>query len=75
MSGWLERRRDAPLPFQTWHAFPPEAIVQIKNFWGDSRIGLAKDFWWGYETELGGIGEGVIVKARRLDRPKRELVV
>ena len=69
---WLDRIRDAPMPFQDWRAFPHDAIVQIKNAFGESRIGPASSFWWGYESELGGVGEGVITKARRLDRPKKE---
>jgi hypothetical protein len=70
MTKWLFRDRHAAYPFQEWRAFPNDAIVQIKNAWGESRIGLASSFWWGYETELGDIGEGVITQARRLDRPK-----
>lgn len=66
---WVSRI-NAAFPFQTWRPFPPEAIVQIKNCFGDSRIGPASSFWWGYEEELGCIGEGVIVKARRLDKLK-----
>ena len=64
------RRRNSSLPCQEWRAFPEGAIVQVKNSYGDGRIGLASDFWWGYEMELGRIGEGVITQARRLDRPK-----
>lgn len=67
--GWL-LRRDAGMPYQEWRPFPPEAVVQVKNAHGESRIGPASSFWWGYEEELGVIGEGVICKARRLDRPK-----
>ena len=67
--GWL-LRNDARMPFQEWRPFPPEAIVQVKNAWGDSRIGPASSFWWGYEQEMGAIGEGVIYAARRLDRPR-----
>lgn len=70
MTAEWKSRRDAGMPFQTWKPFPPEAIVQIKNAFGDSRIGPAKSFWWGYEEELGGVGEGVITAARRLDREK-----
>lgn len=66
---WAERRNSG-MPFQTWKPFPDAAIVQIKNCFGDSRIGPASSFWWGYEEELGSVGEGVIVKARRLDKPK-----
>jgi hypothetical protein len=70
MSGAWIYRRDAAMPHQTWVAFPPEAIVQIENAVGGSRIGPAEDFWWGYERELGKVGAGVIIRARRLDRPK-----
>ena len=69
MSAWLERRNSA-MPYQNWRPFPPTAIVQIKNAFGDSRIGPAGSFWWGYEQEIGGIGESVITKARRLDKLK-----
>lgn len=55
------------MPYQTWAPFPPEAIVQIANADGEDRIGPASSFWWGWER---GNGEGVITKARRLDRPK-----
>jgi hypothetical protein len=55
------------MPYQTWDAFPPEAIVQVKNRMGDSRIGPASSFWWGYERSN---PEGVIVYARRIDTPK-----
>lgn len=69
MSEW-QHRKNAPFPFQTWRAFPQDAVVQIKNAYGESRVGPAGSFWWGYETELGDIGAGVIVAARRLDKPK-----
>ena len=67
MASEWKHRRDAPYPYQNWLPFPPEAIVQIKNVCGESRIGRSITFWWGYE---GGNHEGVIVKARRLDRIK-----
>jgi len=70
MTKWLRRQHDAAMPFQTWRPFPPEAIVQIANAFGDTKVGQVKDFWWGYEEELGGVGEGVIVAARRLDKPR-----
>ena len=68
---WLYRR-DFPMPYQESCPFPPCAIVQIKNVYGESRIGPASAFWWGYKVDLGQIGEGVIFKARRLDRRKDE---
>ncbi len=74
MAEWIERR-DSSMPFQNWDAFPPEAIVQARSaFYPDvaDTIGLAKDLWWGYEQEFGEIAEGVIYKARRLDRPRRD---
>ena len=66
-----KRRCDSSFPFQTWKPFPDDAIVLVKNAYDDSRIDLVKNFWWGYERELGQIGEGVIIKAKRLDRPKK----
>lgn len=68
MGEWLYRV-DAAFPFQTWRPFPPEAIVQIGGFNlnDGSKIGPASSFWWGYEREN---LEGVIRRARRLDRPK-----
>lgn len=69
MNEWKNRFQDAFMPYQDWKAFPDEAIVQVRTFYGDSRIGPAKSFWWGYEEEMGAIGEGVIIKARRLDKP------
>ncbi len=69
MSRWLNRL-DHTWPYQDRSPYPPEAIVQIENAYGDSRIGPAGTFWWGYERELGEVGEGVIIRSRRLDRPK-----
>jgi hypothetical protein len=62
-------RRDSSMPYQNWNAFPSEAIVQVKNAYGDNRIAVSKDLWWGYESECGEIDEGVIIAARRLDKP------
>ncbi len=62
------KRRDAEFPYQTWKPFPDEAIVQVKNAYGESRIAQAKDLWWGYETECTQTGESVIMLARRLDK-------
>lgn len=70
MTEWLNRRDHASMPFQAWEPFPPDAIVQIKNVYGQSSIGPATAFWWGYEQEMGEIGDGVIIQARRLDRPR-----
>jgi hypothetical protein len=70
MSKWLDRWKDAPMPYQDWRPFPPTAIVQVKNKSGDSRIGLAREFWGDYETEMGEPGDGVVIKIRRLDRLK-----
>ena len=67
---WINRR-DFPMPYQESCPFPPNAIVQIKNAYGDSRVGPSYTFWWGYERECGNIGEGVIFAARRLDRARR----
>jgi hypothetical protein len=60
-------RFDSAMPYQKWQPFPDHAIVQIKNTVGDSRIDLSKNLWWGWEKSN---PEGVIVKARRLDRPR-----
>lgn len=70
MGEWITQREHAPMPYQPWRAFPPDAIVQVRNAYGDTRIGPAGTFWWGHEVEFGEIGEGVIVSARRLDKPK-----
>jgi hypothetical protein len=64
-------RLDSSLPYQTWNAFPPEAIVLVYNAYGDGTIDQAKNLWWGFEREFGKISEGVIVKAKRLDKPKK----
>lgn len=72
-SEWLNRRDDASMPYQTWRAFPPEAIVQVRSaFYPDipDNIGPAGSFFWGYEQECGRIAEGVIWMTRRLDKPK-----
>ena len=66
-SEWTYRWRDAPMPYQTWAPFPPDDIVQVVNVDGEDCIGPASLFWWGWEH---GNREGVILKARRLDRPK-----
>lgn len=66
---WI-MRRDFPMPYQDVSPYPKDAIVQIKNAYGDTRTGTAGSFWWGYERECGEIGEGVIIQARRLCRPR-----
>lgn len=58
----------AAMPYQEWRPFPDEAIVLVKNSSGERRIDLAKNLWWGYETEMGEVGDGVIMEAARLDR-------
>ena len=65
---WL-KRRDSSFPYQTWKPFPDDAIVLVKNIYEDRNIGPAKDFWWGYEQDGRGTAEGVIIAAKRLDRP------
>lgn len=70
MSEWKYRRNSA-YPYQTWREFPPNAIVLVKNAYGDRKIDLAKNLWWGYEREFDQVGEGVIIAAKRLDKPKR----
>jgi hypothetical protein len=64
------RRTDAPMPYQTWKPFPDEAIVLVYNAYGDRRIAQCGTLWWGYENEVGAIGEGVITRAKRLDRAR-----
>lgn len=64
---WLCRFEDAPRPYQEWKPFDDECLVQVKNAYGDITISKVKDCWWGYETEMGGIGSGVIVYARKVD--------
>jgi len=68
----IVHRTDAAMPFQTWSPFPPDAIVKVWSYFSDVPpvIALAKDLWWGYETEMDDVSEGVIAKAARLDRPK-----
>lgn len=63
-------RRNSTYPYQTWKPFPAEAIVQVSNAYGDKRIAKSGDLWWGYEEENGRAAEGVISKARRLDKTK-----
>ena len=69
MTEW-KIRREVEYPYQNYSWFPPEAIVLCVGYYGNRTIDLAKNLWWGYETELGEIGEGVIMKAKRLDTPK-----
>ena len=71
MRDFLHRFRDASFPYSGWHPFPPNAIVQVKNSKGQTNIGPAKSFWWGYEQELGVMSEGVITECRRLDHAKK----
>ena len=71
MRAW-QQRAHAAIPFQGWMPFPIDAIVQVKNQHGESRIGPAGTFWWGYEKDLGGVADGVITRARRLDKPKEQ---
>lgn len=72
MSDWVYRK-DTSMPYQMWKPFPDEALVQVSSYYEDvpDVIGLVKNFWWGYEEEVGQVGEGVIKRARRLDRPLR----
>lgn len=65
---WLSRW-DAPMPFQTWRPFPEDAIVCVEGPDGERNTGPVTKFWWGYEQDMGRISDGVIVRARRLDRP------
>lgn len=61
-------RQDFPWPYQNVNPYPGSAIVLVLNEIGERRIAMAKDLWWGVERSN---PEGVIVKARRLDRPRR----
>lgn len=70
MATFLNRWKHASMPYQTWTPFPPEAIVLVKNKYGDRKIAQVKDLWWGWERELGETAEGVIIEAARLDKPK-----
>lgn len=72
MAAWLSRWKDAPLPYQTWSPFPAGAIVQVENALGVSKIAVAGGLWWGHEMDCGFTSESVIVRARRLDRPKAQ---
>jgi len=65
-------RNDAAMPFQKWRPFPPDAIVKVWSYFDDvpPTIDLVKNLWWGYETESDEVGDGVIARAARLDRPR-----
>lgn len=65
---WLYRWHDAPMPYQEWREFAPDQFVEIANAYGDVRRGYAREYWWGYEEECGQISEGVIVRARPIER-------
>ncbi len=67
MIAFIERKASVN-PYQEWRVFPLEAIVQVKTVEGNSSIGQAKDFWWGYKAEE----KEVIAKARLLDQPTRK---
>lgn len=73
MMGPILHRRDSFRPFAEWSAFEPDCIVQVWNVDGESRIGPARSFWWGYEQTFGTTSEGVIVKARRLCAPRQAI--
>lgn len=66
----MKQRRDTWMPYQIWNAYPPEAIVLVKNAYGARRIDLAGKLWWGYQEEMGCVSDGVIMEAKRLDRPR-----
>ena len=66
MTTELKHRSDAGMPYQEWRPFSNDTLVEVENAYGDKRVGLVKDFWWGYERELGGVGEGVIISARKV---------
>lgn len=70
MGRWLQRKRDASMPYQNWHPFASSDWVEIQNAYGDTTKGFAGDFWWGYEEDCGDIGEGVVIKTRRIARMK-----
>jgi hypothetical protein len=60
MSEWLYRFRDATNPRAEWHPFNKNDTVEVANSYGETRSGLAKDFYWGYEDDP----EATITKAR-----------
>lgn len=58
------------MPYQSWKPYPDGAIVLAYNSYDDRVIAQVKDLWWGYEEDMGSVAEGVLVKAKRLDRPR-----
>lgn len=66
-NGWI-RRRDSAMPYQRWCPFHPDALVQVKNAYGETRVDATRNMWWGYETELGDVSDGVIMVARQVVR-------
>ena len=70
-NSWISRW-DASFPYQNWYAFHDDDIVDVMNNNGEMRTSRAGDLWWGYEHEMGGIADGVIVKARYSKRPIEE---
>ncbi len=66
---WL-KRNDYGLPYQTWCPFNKNDIVEVKNMYGETKIGPAHSFWWGYENTIGVISEGTIIEARLIPQPK-----
>lgn len=69
MMEW-KRFKNSRYPYQSIIPFPKEAIVLVRNKYGEFTVGPAKKFWWGYESEMNEIGYNVIMSAKRLDRPK-----
>ena len=67
MTEW-KLRCDAAMPYQHWNPFSNNQWVEVANASNDTRIGKAADFWWGYETEFGAIGESVITRARAVKK-------
>ena len=69
MTEW-KSRWDSSMPYQEWRAFSstPDDYVEVANAYGDVRRGYVRDFWWGYEQDMGHTAEGVITKARRIEK-------
>jgi len=60
------------MPYQQWKPFPDDAMVEVKNIYGDSRTGVVSSFWWGYEDNN---LEGTIYHCRLTEsseQPKKE---
>jgi hypothetical protein len=73
---WQNRFRSKiwSFPYQNYNPFNDNDIVEVGfNNTTETVIGKSNLLWWGYETELGEIGEGVITKARLAILTKEEV--